>query len=340
MQSSLKIIHIYPPKQVINGGIESQIRDICLCLEEQGHEAEWWGEAEFLSKLKKCQMLRENAYFIFHGVLPRTVLALFYSVIRYRIAKRLLWMPHFHPPEFTKRPTAVRIYMMAVALLFSAVRHLPIVVYSDSQKQAFGRYIKSKNMDVLPFGLRANNYGDGQKVAARRQATKLVYDCIYICRSDVIKRQDLYLFLAKSFPDKKFCLITDRELNAPKNVDCHYSVSHEKLVDLLLSSRFFVSTSDYESYGLAIAEAEFHGLPALARRQTGYFDQFKTNHMPDTDIGLCFHNDEEAHRLLSELMCYSDKKLLAKEVIFYFQNRSQKASFENTMTILLQKLTS
>ena len=195
-------------------------------------------------------------------------------------------------------------------------------------------------MDVLPFGLRANNYGDGQKVAARRQATKLVYDCIYICRSDVIKRQDLYLSLAESFPDKKFCLITDRERNAPANVDCHYSVSHEKLVDLLLSSRFFVSTSDYESYGLAIAEAEFHGLPSLARRQTGYFDQFKKNHMPNTNMSLCFHNDEEAHRLLSELMHYSDKKLLEKEVVLHFQNRSQKASFENTMAILLQKLVS
>lgn len=326
------IIHIYPRNCAVHGGIESQIKDACDVAQKSGTSSQWLDEKEFLKFTFQKRAELATSLVMIHGVLPKTIAVFFFGILFCNIRRRSLWMPHFHPPEFTKRPVMVGLYMTAVRLLFAFVKRVKIVVYSKSQKEAFGRYLGKHDITVLPFGLREKKFETEQGFLDKRAQVTPRYDAIYICRSDKIKHRDLYVALAERYSDQKFCLVTDGPVAPVDNLDVFFSVPHEQLVDLLLHSRFFVSTSIYESYGLAIAEAEFHGMPALVRRQTGYFDQFERNEFPQNGASLVFDEDEDLFVKWEGLSEIGDDVLFDKKVISHFHARALRSSFEKTMS--------
>lgn len=313
------IYHLYK-KKVKLGGIETHIRNSISIMETRGYKSEW------IERLSEIPAQKESVRVIFHGTSPHTIKAIFISLFLFNIDRH--WFPHFHPPIHTNRPVLYGIYLRLVGLLLLPIK-IKGAFYTMNEREEFSKYFKLYLMKIIPIGL---VYGLNKKAnqdLKKRQLAKLNYDFSFVARNDKVKDIDLFISIAKIFPEKKFALVSENNFAIPKNVDLFSNLRVDELKKLLISSRFFLSTSRYESLGLAIAEAEKLGVPAILRSNTGYLQINGMFELLGTP--LVFDTLDELEGIIAKLNNIEDHVLFNEDCILALQRRSYNVSFEKNI---------
>jgi glycosyltransferase involved in cell wall biosynthesis len=112
-----------------------------------------------------------------------------------------------------------------------------------------------------------------------------IYDFIQIGTLDHNKGIDRFLKLVAEFPEQQFALVGEGKLkplvlNATakhKNLTYFGKVEPEKLVTIINLSKFLLSLSRNESFGLTIAEAQACGVPAITTETDGSLYQISSS---------------------------------------------------------------
>lgn len=122
-------------------------------------------------------------------------------------------------------------------------------------------------------------------------SNKRNYDFIYVGRITSHKRFDKVLSLVKSFENTKILIITNDDtssLSLPVNASVKYNVTDEELKHFYGDSKFFISLSEFEGFGLSSIEAISQGcIPILS--DNAAYSYFKSQGM--LSFGADNHNE-------------------------------------------------
>lgn len=143
---------------------------------------------------------------------------------------------------------------------------------SNLLKDKFYRVVDSYS--ILSAGYNEELYKPNSHVTKR-------YDFLMVGTYNKNKGLDRFIELAREFPDNCFALVgtgvmpnefkvTLEQLN---NVELLGSIEPAELVGVFLKSRFYLSLSRNESFGLVITEANALGVPCIATKTDGSSEQ-------------------------------------------------------------------
>ena len=124
------------------------------------------------------------------------------------------------------------------------------------------------------------------------------YDFIYVGRITSHKRFDKVLSLLKSFKNTKILIITNDDfssLSLPVNASVISNVTDEELIHFYRESKFFISLSEFEGFGLTVIEAISQGCIPILSDNTAYA-YFKSQGM----FSLGAHNHNEIGLILND----------------------------------------
>lgn len=263
---SKTITHIYP-KSFGFGGIEKYIEGHIKYFSQNYKNVFWATHPD-----KSLHNIN-----IFHSFLPIVIFRLTVFLIIFR--RRVILVAHHHPPKYSKNRIKLKLYLIFLGHIFRLFQLNDLILYavhtekeSDSLKSLLGNITPH----ILPIGLfRSCNLSEANSVLKNEKR----FDFITVARNDEIKRLPLIFDLAEKYPNSNFLLISDidEKSHFPPNVYIYKNVDEEAKYVLLSQSYFYFSSSAYESLGIAIAEAESIGIPALIDINTGYLSAVHHN---------------------------------------------------------------
>jgi hypothetical protein len=200
----------------------------------------------FNSNLK--YILKEK-FIHFHGFTPSII----FKILMANNSNGIIWSVHFHPPKYTNRKYLSLFHVIFAAFILVTKKIKIITNSKEESKFLQNFFFLNKFFFVISTG---HTY-------KRLVNKKKYYDGIYIARNEKHKNLELYCKLAKKFNKNKFCLITNQYYTNVKNLFVFNYPDNKKKEDLIASSRFFINTSNYESFGIASAESEMQGVPSI-----------------------------------------------------------------------------
>jgi hypothetical protein len=192
-------------------------------------------------------------------------------------------------------------------------------VHTHKESESLKTLLGNITPHIIPIGLDSDT--NFQKDNSVSKSYKLI-DFITIARNDEIKRLHLITDIAYKFPAAKFVLISNIEgqPRLPSNLSTYKNVDEDAKYHLLSQSHFYFSPSAYESLGIAIAEAESIGIPALMDINTGYISAVHHN-----DRALLTYTLETLDEQITKLLSFSDDEYL--ELSQNARNRAREVSW-------------
>jgi glycosyltransferase involved in cell wall biosynthesis len=144
-----------------------------------------------------------------------------------------------------------------------------ILCVSKKDHELLGKIIPSKKLFLIPNGISNSSYSQPQtdnrdpnmKISVGRLSTNKRYDLLIYFLAEIIKdAPDMTLYIiGKDFGelDNIRSLITKFDVN--HHVNIMGEISKKVLIEYLQKAKFWISTSDYESFGIALLEAMASG---------------------------------------------------------------------------------
>lgn len=136
------------------------------------------------------------------------------------------------------------------------------LIFADSVRVVSKRLVKDHRYFIAPVAVDLDYFNGGRH--------KNVFNRIVtVARLSKQKNIPLLFKVANNFPNIEFILIGDGELKkelhliCPKNVKMLGQISREEVKDIYSKSDMFLSTSNYEGWGLSCVEALAAGLPVI-----------------------------------------------------------------------------
>ncbi len=152
---------------------------------------------------------------------------------------------------------------------------------------------------------------------------------LYVGRVSKEKNLDVFLYLAKIFPEEAFVVVGDgpyrRELeqNKPKNVFFTGFLEGEKLAKAYASSYVFVFPSETDTYAQVVLEAMASGLPVIVSSKGASHE-----HVEDGLNGFIANSKEEfAYKLAYILENETLRDTMAKEAVSYANSLEIKSTY-------------
>jgi len=307
-----KIVHVYP-KSFGFGGIENYI---------EGHK-HFFSKEEIEVVWETSPDTRKDSVNIFHSFLPKVMLQLILFITMHK--RRVIVVAHHHPPEYCKNKMKLTIYLTLFGYIIRFLRirdFILFIVHTEKENSSLVKFLGNINTHILPIGLRSDV--KIQKVNNVAEINKR-FDFITIARNDDVKRLRLVFELARKLPSTNFLLIStlDDKAQFPANLTIYQNVDENAKFEMLSQSRFYFSPSAYESLGIAIAEAESIGIPALVDLNTGYLSAVDHNDLTHLTYELNTLEDQ-INKLLSlsenDYLDLSQRaKIRAEKVSWQFQ---------------------
>lgn len=152
---------------------------------------------------------------------------------------------------------------------------------------------------------------------------------LYVGRVSKEKNLDLFLYLAKIFPEEAFVVVGDgpyrRELeqNKSRNVFFTGFLDIEKLAKAYASSYVFVFPSETDTYAQVVLEAMASGLPVIVSSKGAPHE-----HVEDGLNGYIANSKEEfAYKLAHMLENESLRDIMANEAVLYASSMDIKTTY-------------
>lgn len=306
---SKTITHIYP-KSFGFGGIEKYIEGHKKFFSQNHKEVVWTKYPD------KCV---DNVN-IFHSFLPVVIFRLITFLLIYK--RRVILVAHHHPPKHSKKKIQLKLYLVFLGYIFRVFRLTDLilfVVHTHKESESLKALLGNITPHIIPIGLDSDtNFHKINRISKN----DTVFDFITIARNDEIKRLPLLFDMARKFPAAKFLLISNIEAKPtpPSNLSIYENVDEDAKYHLLSQSYFYFSTSAYESLGIAIAEAESFGVPALVDLNTGYLSAVRHN-----DKAYLTYTLETLDERITHLLSFKENKYL--QLSQNAKNRAREVSW-------------
>ncbi|WP_409424590.1 MULTISPECIES: glycosyltransferase family 4 protein [unclassified Pseudoalteromonas] len=195
-----------------------------------------------------------------HYYFPTIILAAVYKFLRNRDVKIIVTCHGsdiylYDPPRYLYRT------------LSNVVNHW--IFTSEQLHEKFYRPVSS-------YSILCAGYNDNIFYNKNKQLTKK-YDFLQVCSLDKNKGIDRFLSLVAMMPEQQFALVGEgpmkQEVLAAQaqfsNLNYFGKQKPEKLVDIIHQTKFILSLSRNESFGLTLSEAQACGVPAVATSTDG-----------------------------------------------------------------------
>lgn len=143
---------------------------------------------------------------------------------------------------------------------------------------------------------------------------------LFVGRNHRQKRPELFIELAKKYPDMEFVMIGRGipGLDTPRNVYKFDPVDHEMCLGAMANARVVVAPSKYESFGLVALESLAIGTPTIISDSGGHKElPIDTRFEPDDIESLCQvfeHVLEKGGQVGNEQISHYNAKIIAAEV--------------------------
>jgi len=188
-----------------------------------------------------------------------------------------------------------------------------IIAISGHDLELFSKIVPQEKIELIPVPV---------ELSAFKQSKKKKNQFVFVGRLSVNKRVDLLiesfmktrekkarlLIVGNDFEGIKDCL--ERLAAGDSRIEFLGAVSGAKLKKLLAESEFFVSASDYESFGISAVEAMKAGCVPVLSGISSFRDFLDSG---KNGFELDFHTSEKAGRGLEKIMAMDRKKLSVKK---------------------------
>ncbi|WP_448246082.1 glycosyltransferase family 4 protein [Thalassotalea agariperforans] len=225
---------------------------------------------KYIFKKNKIDIIHVHFFF------PTVLLALLYKIFIYKNVKILI---NFHGSDIYK-------YQSPISLYWKALQRIDGIVFASEGLKKHLKYDFQKPSWVIPIGVdSAFNYKEKNKI----------YDLAFVGRLDENKGIKRFIkAISRIKRPLNVVVVGNGILNNWLNE--HWPVQHiltrhdrlaaVELAELYQQSKYLVSCSYYESYGLVIAEALSCGTPVIASKTDG------SSTLVTSDSGYLVENDE------------------------------------------------
>ena len=195
-----------------------------------------------------------------HYYFPTIILAAVYKFLRNRDVKIIVTCHGsdiylYDPPRYLYRT------------LSKVVNHW--IFTSEQLHEKFYRPVSS-------YSILCAGYNDNIFYNKNKQLTKK-YDFLQVCSLDKNKGIDRFLSLVAMMPEQQFALVGEGPMKQEvisaqaqfSNLNYFGKQKPEELVDIIHQTKFILSLSRNESFGLTLSEAQACGVPAVATSTDG-----------------------------------------------------------------------
>jgi glycosyltransferase involved in cell wall biosynthesis len=214
----------------------------------------------FSSGLKRYLARNSDHYDLVHAHNYHAFPALYAASGKRR--NKLVFNPHFHGSGHTFLRKLLHIpYRLVAKKIFDRSDHIICVSEFEMKLVTSSFKIPRCRVSVIPNGVNLSQYHSlGNETAKARSV-------LYVGRLEKYKRvdcllrammyvdKDIYLEIIGRGSDKRRLQRLAGELNLGERVTFHESVPQKELLKKYATAGVFVTLSEYESYGLAVAEA-------------------------------------------------------------------------------------
>lgn len=164
-----------------------------------------------------------------------------------------------------------------------------IVTVSDFSKAQLQKYFSGK-IDVVCNGVEAFELEEDLKVTRK--------GLVYIAKHEGRKRIDKYLNICADYYDKTgevSTLISDYDQNSFSYCKVVSGLSRKKIGSILRSSKYYVSTSEFEGFGMPLVEAASMGCNLAVTDNSAHKEVMQR-------IGICEHLEFGTEESVSEIV--------------------------------------
>lgn len=219
-----------------------------------------------------------------------------YSLLQLTRPGKKVISGHVVPASFVGSLVGTKYWLWAAEayLRWFYNRAAVVLAVSDATKHELRAIGVSSRIEVVHNMVDTSRYASthSQKLEARKKLG-IAEDAVVVTSNGQVqprKRVDSFLRIARELPDMTFVWVggmpfgkvaadsakMQREIdNAPKNVRFTGVVPLEEVRDYFAASDIFVSTSDQETFGIAIVEAAASGQPIVLRDIHDYDQTFR-----------------------------------------------------------------
>lgn len=242
---------------------------------------------KYIISFHKFKVIHVHYYF------PTIIIAFIYKVLRNPKVKIIVTC---HGSDIYSYPQPNYLYKYFTTI----VNHW--IFTSEKLKSRFYKELSEFECSVISAG-----FDDEVFKSKKVNAKKKILDFLFIGHLDQNKGVDRLIYLIKELPECNFGIIGSGEqsidlLNLEKkvsNLAIFGSLSQPQIVKHLQTSKFLLSLSRKESFGLVMSEANACGVPCICTETDGSVEQYGDNELMIKQTGL--DESEIRNRLLDRV---------------------------------------